>query len=393
MMADLVGQVPAAQLHPGFAEMLQWYLGPLIQSIDGATPALFGGGEGQDNTVGATQIRLQQSLERYGPPWMATNRVIARAAQQAAKCCGENGNSLISDNVPGEGDVTVDPAKMNGTPYCEPETLAQIPESGAQRQVKVLQVLDFANTNAAAASLIATPSNAREIVKALGVDEVITVDEAESEDLALENIEALLDSEPMINPAYAQLQQQLSELSQVHAQAKQAAAGVVAGGQPLEPEEIEQGQGLEDQESQLQQQLQSTPQYLPSVPVPDDESLDYVTITATVFAWMQQPTGRGLRRKAAREEEGGENWKKWTNVFLYWQANKTLADKFKQAQGPAPKVSLTGKLSPQQQASLLQLSAGIQTPPEQLNQPNEQEQEVRLYTPVGEVVHKQRRRL
>ena len=114
-MQDLYGQLPAAQLHPGFAEMLQWYLGPLIQSIDGATPALFGGGEGEDNTVGATQIRLQQSLERYGPPWMAINRVIARAAQQAAKCCAENGNSLITDNVPGEGDVTIDPSKLAAT--------------------------------------------------------------------------------------------------------------------------------------------------------------------------------------------------------------------------------------------------------------------------------------
>ena len=395
-MADLYGQLPAAQLHPGFAEMLQWYLGPLIQSIDGATPALFGGGEGEDNTVGATQIRLQQSLERYGPPWMATNRVIARAAQQAAKCCASNGNSLISDNVPGEGDVTVDPTKMSGSPYCEPETLSQIPESGAQRQAKVMQILDMANTSPQAASLIATPSNAREIVKALGVDEIITVDEAESEDLALENIETLLDAEPLINPAYAQLQQQLEQISQVHSQAKEMAGSVVASGQPLDPEEIQQGQGLEDQETQLQQQLQQTPQYLPSVPVPDDESLDYSTIALTVFAWMQQPTGRALRRKASQDQEGGPNWKKWTNVFLYWKANKDLAAKMAagKAQVPPPKVNITGKLTPEQQAQLLSQQAGIQTDPSTLQQPNEMEQEsIQRSDGFAEVKQRARRRL
>lgn len=391
-MQDLYGQLPAAQLHPGFAEMLQWYLGPLIQSIDGATPALFGGGEGEDNTVGATQIRLQQSLERYGPPWMAINRVIAKAAQQAAKCCAENGNSLIADNVPGEGDVTVDPSKMSGSPYCEPETLSQIPESGAQRQAKVIQILDMAQSSPQAASLIATPSNAREIVKALGVDEIITVDEAESEDLALENIETLLDGEPLLNPAYAELQQQLDQLSQVHSQAKEMAAGVVQSGQPLDPEEIQQGQGLEDQETQLQQQLEQTPQYLPSVPVPDDESLDYATIAATVFAWMQQPTGRALRRKASQEQEGGPNWKKWTNVFLYWQANKKLAAT--PAQAPPPKVSITGKLTPEQQSQLLLQAAGIQTDPSTLNQPNEMEQEsIQRSDGFAEVKQRARRRL
>jgi len=393
-MADLYGQLPAAQLHPGFAEMLQWYLGPLIQSIDGATPALFGGGEGEDNTVGATQIRLQQSLERYGPPWMATNRVIARAAQQAAKCCGENGNSLISDNVPGEGDVTVDPTRMAGNPYCEPETLNQIPESGAQRQAKVIQILDMAQQSPQAAALIATPSNAREIVKALGVDEIITVDEAESEDLALENIETLLDGEPLINPAYAEIQQQLEQMSQVHSAAKEMAAGVVQSGQPLDPEEIEQGQGLEDQEAQLQKQLAQTPQYLPSIPVPDDESLDYSTIAATVFAWMQQPTGRGLRRKAAQEQEGGENWKKWTNVFLYWKANKDLAAKFTQASAPPPKVNITGKLTPEQQSQILLQAAGIQTDPSTLGQPNEVESEtIQRADGFSEVKQRARRRL
>ena len=92
---------------------------------------------------------------------------------------------------------------------------------------------------------------------------------------------------------------------------------------------------------------------------------------------MQQPTGRALRSKASQEQEGGPNWKKWTNVFLYWQANKKLADKqaAMKAQIPPPKVNITGKLTPEQQAQMLQSQAGIQTDPSTLNAPNEMEQE------------------
>src|SRR5882724_10535451 len=65
-IADTYGQTPSPTPIPGMFEMFQSYIGPLIQSIDGGTPALFGSGEGADNTVGATQIRLQQALERVG---------------------------------------------------------------------------------------------------------------------------------------------------------------------------------------------------------------------------------------------------------------------------------------------------------------------------------------
>lgn len=392
-MTDLMAPMPVAQLHPGFAEMFQWYLGPLIQSIDGATPALFGGGEGQDNTVGATQIRLQQSLERYGTPWQMANRVVASAARQAAKCCGENGNSEISDNIPGEGDVSVNPANLRGNPNCEPETLAMIPQSGAQREAKVMQILDMANQSPQIAGLVGTPSNAREIVKALHVDDVITIDEADSEDLALENVERLLEAEPLINPAWAQLNQQIEELDATHEQAKQLALTVTQSGEALAPGEIEQGNAMEQQLMQLQQQLGQMPQYLPSVPVPDDESIDYVTIAATIFSWMQQPAGRQLRRKAEGKPETDPDWKRWTNVYLYWKSCKEMAAKFTKAQGPPPRISMTGKLSPEQQAQLLLMQAGIQSAPQDGAQGHEAEIETIQRTPYAEVKQKMRKRL
>jgi len=393
-MADLVTQTAAPTPIPGMAEMFQWYVGPLMQSIDGATPALFGSGEGEDNTVGATQIRLQQALERIGTAWIVANCMFASAVGQAAKCCAENGAEEIADNVPGYGDVTVNPENMKGNARCRPETINAIPESGAQREAKILQVLDMAMQNQEVAAVVARPSNTREIVKGLGLDDVITVDEANWEDGALEDIERLLDSEPALNPAWAKLNDALTTLNETHEQAKTLAATAVQSGIQLAPEEIQQGAQMEQQVNQLQQQLQQTPQYLPSVPVAQDKSEDHTTIAATLLSWMGESDGRSLRRKAEKEPPGqGPNWKKWTNVYLFWKAHDDMAQKLKQAVAPPPKVSLTGKLDPAQQAQILQLQAGIQTDPASLTAPNEQETETINRTPFMEVKQRTKRRL
>ncbi len=396
-LQQAVGQTPAPQPIPGMAEMFQWYVGPLIQSIDGATPALFGGGEGQDNTVGATQIRLNQALERYGPAWQMTNKVIAKCNWQAAKLCGKHHDAEIQDSVPGKGDVLVSPnALSNGEFHCEAETTNSIPESGAQREAKLLSILDMAAQNTEVASIIATPSNAREIVKGLHLEDVITVDEAEAEDGALEDIDLLLSQEPKINPDYVQLQMQITELSTTAQSAKaQAAQGLQAGEFPP-PEAIDAGQQLDEQLEQLNQQLQQTPQYQPSVPIREDESQDHATMAATAVSWMQTSDGRSIWRKSLQEKPGGSleespNWCKWTNVYLYWQKHKEVAAKFQQANAPA-KVSLTGKLAPEQTAQILGV-AGIQTSQQAIDGPHDVEQEARLYTPQGEIVQKTKRRL
>ena len=398
-MTDLVGQTPVPAPVAGFQEMFQWYVGPLMQSIDGATPALFGQGEGEDNTVGATQIRLQQALERVGTAWIVTNGMFAKANSQAAKCCADNGNTEITATISGVGDISVNPQNLKGDFECESETVNAIPENGAQREAKVLQILDMANANPQVAALVATPSNAREIVKALHIDDVITIDEANSEDLALENVEILLDSEPLINPQYQQMSMQLEQLNQVHESAKALALQTTQAGNPPDQDEIQQGAQLEQQVEALAQQLQKTPKYLPSIEVPEDESLDYATIAATIFAWMQESDGRSLRRKARGEPEGeGPNWKKWTNVELYWKANKDMAAKLaaQNVQPIPPKITISvpaDKFSGDTQSQVLSkagiqvMSQGGQMPPQ------ESETEVIQRTPFAEIKQRTKRRL
>jgi hypothetical protein len=252
----------------------------------------------------------------------------------------------------------------------------------------------MAMRNQEVASVIARPSNTREIVKALSLDDIITVDEANWEDGALEDIERLLDSEPRINPQWQQLSNQLEQMNEDHEQAKALATQAVQSGQILDDSELQQGQQLEQQVEALKKQLEQIPQYLPSVPVAEDDSEDHATIAATVFSWMGESDGRSIRRKAEKEPPGqGENWKKWTNIFLFWKGHKDVAAKLSKAQAPPPKLSMTGKLTPQQQAQLLQQAAGIQSDPQAANQPDEQEQETIQRTPFAEVKTRIKRRL
>ena len=100
--------------------------------------------------------------------------------------------------------------------------------------------------------------------------------------------------------------------------------------------------------------------------------------------------------EAGREQPGDQktspSWAKWTNVHLHWQGHTQMAAKFTKSSAPPPKVNLTGKLDPSQQAQLLG-QAGVQTDPAAAQQPNEVEQEQRLYGPQGEAVIKTKRRL
>ncbi len=401
-LQSVVGQTPVPSPVAGFLEVFQQYTAPLLQSIDGATPALFGGGEGEDNTVGATQIRLQQALERHGNPWSVMNKMFEEALGQAVLCCAQNGNADINGSAEGIGDITVSPANLKGNFKAKAETAAMIPQSGAQRELRVLAALDFAKQDPDAASMIASPSNVREIVKALHIDDVITVGPADWEDCALEDIDELLESEPLENPEWHTLNDQLTALNTEHDQVKQLATQAVTGGQQLPPEVVQQGQQMESQVNDMQQQLDKTPRYLPSIPIAQDESEDHTTIAATVYAWMGEPEGRALRRKARgvqpdeADPDRHKYWAQWTNVYLYWKGHSEIAATLmanKQQIAP-PKVSLAGKLSSDEIGKML-AAAGIQTDGQQAGAPKplEDETETISRTPYQETKRTVKRRL
>lgn len=383
-IASIVGQTPTSTPQPAMMDLFNAYTGPLLQAIDGAAPALFGGGDGAD-TVGATQIRLAQALQRFGPCWLVVNSVIAKAAEQAARLFGKNAESDIEESIDGE-DISVNPQALRGGEFtCIASTAGEIPESGAQIAAKVTQLMEMASSNQTIANILTSPSNAREIVRVLHIDHIIDVDEADSEDKQLAELEFLLDQPPLINPAYSQLETQIQQLNDIHESAKQAMVPLIQSGEQPNPEVIEKGKAMEQQLQQLQTQLQGTPQWTTSVPVATDASENHDVEAATLFSWMQKSDGRGMRLKSSRETPGASmqespNWNRWMNVWLHWNDHIQQSAK-QQKQAPVqPKVNLTGKLTPEQQAQALSMASGIQSSPAQ----SDIEQVQRIYTGTSE---------
>jgi hypothetical protein len=382
-IASITGQTPTPTPQPAMMDLFNAYTGPLLQAIDGATPALFGGGNGDDTATGAT-LRLNQALERFGPCWMVVNSIIAKAVEQAARLCGDNATEDIEESVDGK-DLCVNPAALRGGNFsCSSETAGTIPESAAAREAKLSMVLEMANTNQSLASLIAKPQNTKQILAGLHLEDVLSLSESDSCDKQNEEIQIMLEQPPLINPAYSEVEAQIAQATQTHEAAK---AAVVQSGTVPHPENIQKGQQLEQAIEALQQKLQSTPQWIPSVPVAGDGSEDDATEEGVVFDFLQTPEGRGIRYKSSRETPGGDmntspNWCKFTNLILHWQAHRAAAAQFAKPAPVQPKVNLTGKVSPSAVTQMLS-SAGVQIDPQAEQQP-EISQTLREYGPTSE---------
>jgi hypothetical protein len=245
-------------------------------------------------------------------------------------------------------------------------------------------VLEMANTNQSLASLIAKPQNTKQILAGLHLEDVLSLSESDSCDKQNEEIQIMLEQPPLINPAYSEVEAQIAQATQTHEAAK---AAVVQSGTVPHPENIQKGQQLEQAIEALQQKLQSTPQWIPSVPVAGDGSEDDATEEGVVFDFLQTPEGRGIRYKSSRETPGGDmntspNWCKFTNLILHWQAHRAAAAQFAKPAPVQPKVNLTGKVSPSAVTQMLS-SAGVQIDPQAEQQP-EISQTLREYGPTSE---------
>lgn len=383
---SLVGQTPQAQPLPGFLELFQMYTGPILQSSDGATPTLQGNAEGPTDTVGGTQMRLNQSLERIGPVWMAMNKMTEVAVTQAARLCAENGEGEVTGLYDGDQDISVKPENLKGNFKARAETTNAIPESGTQTEAKLMMILDLANSNQGVAELISKPSNAKNIVLGLHLDNIITVEESGSVDKQNKEIIKLISESPLINPEWDKLNNQLSQLNQTHESAKELAIKATQSGQQLSPEIIQQGDQMESQVQQLTQQLSNIPQYLCSIPAETDESVDHATEADTCFQWMNDCDGASLRAKALNKEFGNEDWDHFNNVLLHWQGHTDMMKKIssQNQQTQVPKLSVSAKASPIQVSQIL-AAAGIQTDPNEKPNPTETETEEISRTPFHEV--------
>lgn len=331
---------PTPQPQASLADFIKWFITTLSEEISGALPSLFGAATGE-NTVGNAQIQRDQALQRIGCPWNNIQMLFAECARQAVGCAADcREGKRMSQSIPGKGVVRVNTSNLSGNVLCYPESDPSFPESSAQREAKLMSMVDTSASNQELQSWIFSPSNLPVLqaglrLKAFKVPGAASIDKQKME------MEVLLRSGPMPNP-------KVLDIQKVLAQAAEEMTPKLAAGMPADPKELAMVQ-------QLQQQLQSLPPMVSTVPVATDESENHALEAAQVFDWMNSIEGLKLKSGTPPQMAG------FANAKLHWQEHTAMAKQIALANAPPmdkpPSESISADISKMPTSVAIQLLA------------------------------------
>jgi hypothetical protein len=362
---ELIFIEPTPTPQPWMITWIQWCIGALAEQITGALPSLFGAAiSGQVGSEGVA-IQRDQAMQRVGCPWNSLQSMFATAARQAVMLTARCANKDIADVIPGKGRVSIKLNNLKGSVLCYPEANPEFPESWAQRETRIMSLVDhaLASPSSGISQMILDPRNLQEIQSSLrlknfkikGADSVLK-QEAE--------FEILLRSGPVPNPAVAQMGSMLAQ-----AQAGMAEAGQRAQMGAATPEEQQQLQAAPQMLDQLQKQMQSMPQQISTVPIRGDGSEDDEVEASVCFDWMNGPDGRKFEHGTPEQQAS------FANVHLHWSEHDASDKKRKAALAPPPpppRVSFSvpaDKMPPTEQAAII-TAGGIPANPADFEEHN-----------------------
>jgi hypothetical protein len=338
---------PTPQPQAAMAEMIKWFITTLSEDISGALPSLFGAATGE-NTVGNAQIQRDQALQRIGSPWNALQTLFAETTRQAVGCAADCREGKRLSMSMGAGKVVrVNTSNLNGNVLCYPESDPSFPESSAQREAKLMGMVDTSTSNQALQQFIFSPSNLPVLqsglrLKAFKVPGAVSMNKQKMER------EVLLRSGPTQNPAVLQLQKVLD-------QASEEMGPKIQQGLPADPKEMAML-------TQLQAQLKALPPLVSTVPVAQDESENHVLEAAEQFAWLNDIEGQKFKAGNPQQKAA------YQNNWLHWKEHTAMAKQIAKANAPPPEnkppsESITAAVDkvPQNVAIQLLAKMGVQS--------------------------------
>lgn len=333
---------PTPQPQPSMPEFIQLFINQIPQLLSGALPSVFGAQSNADSGVGMA-IQRDAALGRLGTPWhaiqVATCSYFRQAVQLAAWCRAEDISAFDTQGTA----VHVALTDLKGNVQAYPEQDANFPESWNQKQTRYQNLITEAANNPTAASLLASPGNLKLAKDMSGLCDLI-VPGADSYEKQQGELEALVGSAPLPNPAYEQAMQ----LAQQHAAAAVGAASVGA----------QQAEGMALQAEQAQQQAQQLPPQISSVPI-DPDTDNHVIEAQACLDFINCAHGRKLRYGTSQERLAFEN------VKLHYMEHKAQIAP-PPAQMKPPSFSVNFKDMPPAAASELLQKEGLQTDPGQI---------------------------
>ncbi len=307
---------PTPQPQNALGDFIKWFITTLSEEITGALPSLFGAATGE-NTVGNAVIQMDQALQRIGCPWNNIQDMFAECARQAVGCAADcRDGKKISQTLPGRGKVTVNTSNLAGKVLCFPEANPAFPESWNQKEAKLIKMIDASTQNEAIRQWLFSPSNLPILQSGIRLKK-FKVPGADSITKQKGEMELLLRSGPMPNPAVLQIQQVLMKAAeQMQLAQKQM--------QPVPPESMAMVQ-------QLQKQMQAMPPQVSTLPVAQDESENHAVEAGACFDWITSSEGQGFKYGPPEQRAA------FQNLHLHWSEHLAMAKKIALANAPPNK--------------------------------------------------------
>ncbi len=331
---------PVPVQNPAMPEFIQFFINELPQLLVGALPSLFGANANTD-TVGGIAIQRDQALGRLGTPWhaiqMATAKYFRQAVALAAQMRTKPIMGLDKDQV-----IRIELSQLKGNVLAFPEEDSNFPESWVQKQARYQMLLTDAGNPLMQQFLSATPMNFRTAVRMAGIQE-LDMPQADSWEKQMGEIEIMLKTGPIPNPAFQQAQMQATQMAQQVAMAH-------ARGQLIPPQALQEAQ-------QAQAQAQQIPSFISSFPI-DPQVDDNAVEAQTCGAWLNSPIGRSMKDGSPQEKSAYEN------VKLHFLAHKqAVASMQPPVQHKDPSVSMNFKDLPPPAAAALLTREGLPANP------------------------------
>jgi hypothetical protein len=353
-MDQVVWQETPPQFPEQLTAFIQDFKGDLAQLLTGAFPALFGGDTGSNDTMGGIELQRDQALGRLGLPWRRIKSATAITMMQAVQCLAANHDEPIS--ITGKISVTIEMSDLKGDMDCYPDVDENFPETATQKQNRLVGILQDANANPVLGTIMDEPDNLELMQEAFALEGFVVPD-VEARDKQLGEIEVMLGSGPIPNPAIMDLEKKIADATAVVQQQLQINPQAAAAA----------GAAIPQLQQQLQQLQQTTP-FVSSEPI--DVDLDNHLIEAkTTLRFLNGPRGRSMKHGNSDEQESFANLKLHYIEHRDAQAQKDAAAKA--AAQPAlppkpPSISANVKdMTPEEAAQAL-AQANIKSDPQNI---------------------------
>lgn len=363
---DLTGVENVPSPNTAIFEFVQWLIQGGPEAMDGGSPAAFGEVEldsGDQGVFKTTRLKRDQALQVFSMPWDGLCEAVEAISLQSIEAAAENRlTSTISASLPGQKRLKVEIEKLQGSVLVQ-RSSSEIPRTMAEEEEQMADLLAQSGNVALYQQIMTDPRNLSVFAKfptlrKLNVPGADQVEEQQGE------FEILMRSGPQPNPQLAQVQEQLQQITaqiqegQTHPEAQT-------------PEGQQAMQALHAQAQQLQQQAQTLPPEISTVPVAQDNSENHMIHAAITLGFLASPAGRKLKFGTDEQKAIYQNFK------LHWQEHMQM---LKQLQPPKEmefkgNVSIDpSKFPPQAQAQMFE-AMGLQVPPFTL-EPEEQTHEI-----------------